>query len=157
MGAFLRHSQYEFDFGSAVPAPLPSRGPVPGARPLQARQRRGQTAYLAGRAAEDNVERYLVARGLTLMARRWRCKSGEIDLVFREGARVIFVEVKAGPSHEAAAARISHKQADRIARSAQCYVDEFADGSLTDMRLDVALVDGTGRVSVLENAFAGWW
>lgn len=101
------------------------------------------------------------ARGCRCLERRWRGPGGEVDLIFREdtaiGDRIVFVEVKAAASHDAAAARIGQRQADRIAASAMAYLDRLRGGALTDMRLDVALVDGQGRVSVLENAFAGWW
>jgi len=114
-------------------------------------------AYLSGLAAEEAVERHFAARGLICLDRRWRGPGGEIDLIFREGDRVVFVEVKAAASHDAAAARVFRRQADRIAASAMAYLDRHAGGSLSDMRIDVAVVDGTGRVAVLENAFAGWW
>ncbi|MGB2203355.1 MAG: hypothetical protein ACPH5G_18635, partial [Pseudooceanicola atlanticus] len=65
--------------------------------------------------------------------------------------------VKTARSHAEAAERISRRQADRIAASAQAFLAWQPNGLLTDMRLDVALVDGTGRVELLENAFAGWW
>lgn len=148
----MRHSQLEFDFSIADPV----QGVPPAVVPSR-RQRRGQVAYLSGLAAEASVEREYTRRGFRCLARRWRGPGGEIDLVFRDDDRIVFVEVKAGPTHDAAAERVSRRQADRIALSAQTYLDRLPCGGLTDMRIDVALVDRTGRVSVLENAFAGWW
>ena len=158
----MRHSQYEFDFAAPVAVPAPpgcpqiAPPPVPGSAPDQRRQRRGRLNYHAGLAAEAAVERYLTGQGLRCLDRRWRGPGGEIDLIFRQGDCLVFVEVKAGRSHEEAASRIGQRQADRIAASALAYLDRLPAGA-SEMRLDVALVDGQGRVSVLENAFAGWW
>lgn len=60
-----------------------------------------------GRYGEDVAARHLVARGLVLLERNWRCDEGEIDLVLREGATLVVCEVKtrtsleAGTPHEA--------------------------------------------------------
>ncbi|WP_136637006.1 YraN family protein [Pseudooceanicola onchidii] len=147
----MRHSQLEFDFDTAAPA-------VSDVAPKRSsRQIRGRVNYLAGLAAEDAVERHCTALGWTCLDRRWRGPGGEIDLIFRRDAQIIFVEVKAGRTHDGAAARIFQRQADRIALSSLAYLDRHAAGAATDMRIDVALVDGQGRVALLENAFAGWW
>ena len=47
-----------------------------------------------GKRGEDIAEQHLVARGLTIIERNWRCARGEIDLVAREGDVLVFVEVK---------------------------------------------------------------
>ena len=47
-----------------------------------------------GQRGERIAERHLVARGLTVLDRNWRCAQGEIDLVLRDGDETVFVEVK---------------------------------------------------------------
>lgn len=47
-----------------------------------------------GRRGERIAEHHLVARGMTLVDRNWRCARGEIDLVLRDGDETVFVEVK---------------------------------------------------------------
>lgn len=47
-----------------------------------------------GRWGEDQAARYLRAQGCTILAARFRCREGEIDLVAREGDFLCFVEVK---------------------------------------------------------------
>lgn len=54
----------------------------------------GSTSYHAGLAAEDIVAQDYARRDHGIAARRWRGKSGEIDLIAREGDTVVFVEVK---------------------------------------------------------------
>ncbi|MGV3711518.1 YraN family protein [Pseudolysinimonas sp.] len=47
-----------------------------------------------GRRGERIAERALVARGYEILDRNWRCPDGEIDLVGRDGAALVFIEVK---------------------------------------------------------------
>ncbi|KJL43373.1 hypothetical protein RS82_01425 [Microbacterium trichothecenolyticum] len=47
-----------------------------------------------GRAGEDRAARYFEARGFTVLARNWRCRDGEIDLVAADRSTVVVVEVK---------------------------------------------------------------
>lgn len=51
-------------------------------------------AYLIGAAAERYASRFLRRQGLELIGRNFRCRGGEIDLIFREGEQWVFVEVK---------------------------------------------------------------
>lgn len=47
-----------------------------------------------GEYGERVAERYLTAAGLTVLDRNWRCSDGEVDLILRDGADVVFCEVK---------------------------------------------------------------
>ena len=47
-----------------------------------------------GRGGEALAERYLAARGYRLLARRFRLRNGELDLVMEDGATVVFIEVR---------------------------------------------------------------
>jgi len=47
-----------------------------------------------GRYGEDVAARHLVAAGLTLLARNWRCRDGEVDILAREGDVLVVCEVK---------------------------------------------------------------
>jgi putative endonuclease len=60
--------------------------------------------------------------------------------------------VKASRTHERAAASLSRRQIDRLLQSAEVYIGQLPSGFSTPMRFDVALVDGRGRVDVIENA-----
>lgn len=119
------------------------------------RSARGLQNYCAGHAAEGAVARHYQDRGIAICAQNWRGITGEIDLIGREGDDVIFVEVKQSRTHDLAASHLSQAQIGRIFAT----VDEFLAGEpkglLTDVRIDLALVDGMGRINVIENAFAG--
>lgn len=47
-----------------------------------------------GAYGERLAERYLCARGMTLLDRNWRCEQGELDLVLRECEVLVLCEVK---------------------------------------------------------------
>ena len=51
-------------------------------------------AQLAGSSAEQDAARFLERQGLTIVARNHRTRFGEIDLVARDGATLVFVEVR---------------------------------------------------------------
>lgn len=114
---------------------------------------RGQRAYLAGAAAEDLVARHYERRGYSIADRRWRGAGGEIDLILRQGAALVFVEVKHSKTRDRAAARITQAQMQRIYASAGQYLENEPAGQLTEARFDVALVDGAGEIEIIENAF----
>jgi putative endonuclease len=47
-----------------------------------------------GQSAETRAEAFLKAQGLAPVARNWRCRFGEIDLVMRDRDTLVFVEVR---------------------------------------------------------------
>ncbi|WP_319825680.1 YraN family protein [Thalassovita sp.] len=127
------------------------------APPLQpdatSRQHAGKRADLFGRSAEDRVAQTYLRRGADLLARRWRGSAGEIDLIFREAGAVVFVEVKAAKSINAAIASLRSAQMRRIHAAAEEFLATEPSGSLTDVRFDLACCDQYGRTELIENAF----
>lgn len=118
---------------------------------------RGQRNHMAGLGAEDIALRHYAGQGAALRARRWRCPEGEIDLVLERGDEVIFAEVKARPTLEAAARAVTPAQWRRIGQAASRYLAENGlDGR--PCRFDLVLVDRAGRCERIENAaaFDGW-
>ena len=114
---------------------------------------RGKTNYYAGRAAETRIEELYVSTGHRVLARRWRGRSGEIDLVVQKDDVVAFVEVKHAASLARAAESLRPAQTIRIARAAEEFLATQPNGNLTDCTFEAALVDGTGRCEIIENAF----
>ena len=121
----------------------------------QTRKARGMTNYLAGHAAEASVARHYEDRGVSICARNWRGITGEIDLIGRDGDVIVFVEVKQSRTHDLAASHLSQAQIGRIFATVDEFVAGEPKGLLTDVRIDLALVDGQGRIDIVENAFAG--
>jgi putative endonuclease len=119
------------------------------------RSARGRANYHAGHAAEASVARLYEDRGIAICARNWRGITGEIDLIGRCGDTVVFVEVKQSATHDLAASHICDAQIRRIFATVDEFLASEPKGLLTDVRIDLALVDGQGRIEVVENAFAG--
>ncbi|MDR0931561.1 MAG: YraN family protein [Victivallales bacterium] len=57
--------------------------------------KRARAAHIAlGIRGESTARRLLLAKGYTILACNWRVRSGELDIVARDGATLVFVEVK---------------------------------------------------------------
>lgn len=111
----------------------------------------GSISYHAGLAAEASVARAYEAQGHQVRARRWRGLGGEIDLILDSGDGLIFVEVKKSRNFARAMERITPRQMQRISLAACEYLAGEPDQMDTQMRFDVALVDGHGALEVVEN------
>lgn len=120
---------------------------------MRARRVCGSRNHLAGAAAEHSVANDYERRGYRLARRRWRGAGGEIDLIARSGDEVIFVEVKQSRDFARAAASLGARQMARLHVAAAEFLADEPAGQLTSVRFDVALVDGTGRLEIIENAF----
>ncbi|RME18849.1 MAG: hypothetical protein D6801_00280 [Alphaproteobacteria bacterium] len=114
----------------------------------------GETSYLAGIAAENSVAAEYERRGHTIAARRWRGSRGEVDLILRNGDGLIVVEVKKARDFARAAARLTRRQLERIYGAVSEFLAGEPKGLMTELRLDVALVDGAGRMQIIENFWA---
>jgi putative endonuclease len=115
---------------------------------------RGMRSHLAGLAAEDAVARHYDAVGRTICARRWRGQWGEIDLIARDGNQLVLIEVKQSRTHDEAASHLTERQMQRIWGAGSEFLAGEPKGQMTDVQIDVALVDGMGRIEILPNAYA---
>lgn len=113
----------------------------------------GLTSYHAGLAAEGAVENHYARTGYEISDRRWRGAGGEIDLVARDGDDLIFIEVKKSRDFARAAESLSQRQMRRIYNTASEFLAGEPNGQDTNVRFDVALMDGAGHIQVIENAF----
>ena len=111
-----------------------------------------------GDAAEDRACRHLQQLGLSLIARNYRSPYGEIDLVMRHGATLVFVEVRYrrqtafGTPMETVDTR---KQA-RLRATAEHYLQQDRRNSNPACRFDIVAVTGApdgDRLTWLQNAF----
>lgn len=112
-----------------------------------------------GKSAEDRAVAELRRRGYAILARRYRTRHGEIDIVSTDGATVVFVEVKARTSKRfgPAAAAVTPFKQRRLVAMAQDYL---ARHRLADRpcRFDVVAIDDAGGEAGLQlfvNAFDG--
>jgi putative endonuclease len=99
-----------------------------------------QVAFRLGLSAESRAAMYLVAKGYRIVARRFRSPVGEIDIVARRRGTLVFVEVKARDTLDAAAESLGPRQQARIAAAAEAWLATYPDPGITDMRFDAVLV-----------------
>jgi len=106
---------------------------------------------LRGREAEDAAAAYLARAGLAVVDRNVRFRAGELDLVCRDGARWVFVEVKARRADwgDAPGAAVAWWKQRRIVRLAQLYLKARGLGE-PPCRFDVVAVTAgdDGRLEV---------
>lgn len=95
-----------------------------------------------GRLGEERALAHLTGHGLTLVDRNFLCKVGEIDLIMRHGAHLVFVEVRrrAGRKFGGAAASVTPAKQQRLIRAAQCYLLRYR--TLPPCRFDLVAIDG---------------
>jgi putative endonuclease len=111
-----------------------------------------------GVAGEDAVARWYDELGYAVLARNWRVRGGEIDLIARLGATLVFCEVKTrrGDAFGLPAEAVTFRKQNRIRRLAVQWLGENHERADT-LRFDVASVKPDGRgawlVDVLEAAF----
>ena len=118
---------------------------------------RGDDRQVLGKMGEDLACAELGRRGYAILARRHRTRHGEIDIIARDGATTVFVEVKAR-RHVAfggAGAAVTESKQRRIVRMASDYL---AHRGLLDApcRFDVVAIDFEGghpRIEVYTHAF----
>jgi putative endonuclease len=104
-----------------------------------------------GRDGEDAVAGYLTQRGMTVVTRNWRCRYGEIDIIAREGAVLVFVEVKTrrGTGFGAPLEAITAAKLARMRRLAALWLEETG-GHRGPVRIDAVgvLSHRDGRLDI---------
>ena len=103
-----------------------------------------------GRAAGDRWEsvaaEYLSARGLTIVARGYQCRLGELDIVCRDGRDLVVVEVRARATTKFADAlgSIGPRKQARIIKATRHYLMRHPAEQRNAVRFDVVAIDGIG-------------
>ena len=107
-----------------------------------------------GAAAEELAAVFLEGRGLRIVERNYRCRFGEIDLVARSGAVLVFVEVRARMSEAfgGAAGSITAAKRRRLVAAARHYLAKHSVSRAC--RFDVVLLRGREQeIEWLSDAF----
>jgi putative endonuclease len=99
-----------------------------------------QVAFRLGLSAETRAAALMLAKGYRVVARRWRCPVGEVDLVARRGRVLAFIEVKARQTFDGAAEAVTPRQRRRIVAAAGAWLASHPDDARRDIRFDVVLV-----------------
>lgn len=110
-----------------------------------------------GELYEQLAADYLSAQGLSLVARNFQCKAGEIDLIMRQQQCWVFIEVKyrASDAFGGALAAITRSKQLKVIRAVQLYrqLHRLSD---QPCRIDVLAISGRGpyQYQWLPNAFS---
>jgi putative endonuclease len=130
-------------------------------RPLARRllQRRGMTSarIILGKTGEDLACGELERRGYVILARRYRTRVGEIDIIARDGPTTVFVEVKAreGRAFGDAAEAVTALKRRRLSQIALDYLMRHRLAN-SPCRFDVVSIhfdEGRPAVEIIQNAF----
>jgi putative endonuclease len=112
-----------------------------------------------GQLGERTTKKFLQRQGLKFLTANFRSKRGEIDLIFRDGDCLAFVEVKTRSSEEwtRPAAAVNAVRRRRLSRTALDYLRLLKNPPIKihfDI-VEVLLMDGkVHEVRYLPNAFA---
>ncbi|MBZ6377524.1 hypothetical protein B5C34_04490 [Pacificimonas flava] len=98
-----------------------------------------RAAERRGRRAETTAAWFLRFKGYRILDRRVRVRAGEVDLVARRGATVVFVEVKARPDEAAADAAIAPGRLSRVRAAAEQLWPRYAEGA-EGARIDAVIL-----------------
>jgi putative endonuclease len=108
---------------------------------------------LSGNNAEDAALGFLLARGFILVARNFRCKAGELDLIVKDPGTLVFVEVRyrQDASRGTGAETITRSKMAKLIKAAQFFLQKNPGQGHLDCRFDVISI--TTDIDWIQNAF----
>jgi putative endonuclease len=110
-------------------------------------------AQVSGDRAEAHAESHLQSRGFTPVARNYRCRYGEIDLIMNDAATLVFVEVRFRKNGDfgGAIGSIHQRKQQRLIAAANHYLMKLSNPPAC--RFDVVLIDAVGKIEWIQDAF----
>ena len=107
---------------------------------MTALREKRRMAFFRGHSAERLAAFALMLKGFRIVARRYRTRLGEIDLIARRGNLVLIVEVKARASIEAAHLAVTPQAMCRIEAAADLWLQRQPDHACLSLRFDLVAV-----------------
>jgi len=113
-----------------------------------------QARRALGASGEQAAAEWYERNGYEVVARNWRCRDGELDLVVRRGRAFVFCEVKTRTSTAfgAPVEAVTRAKQVRLRHLAARWLDDHAGVRATEIRFDVASVLA-GHLEVVQGAF----
>lgn len=107
-----------------------------------------------GRTAEDSAVAFLEARGVEIIARNFRRRLGELDIVAREQDTLLVIEVRKRSSNKfgGAAASVDFRKQAKLRRAAALFLEQRRDLAGLRVRFDVIASSPTG-IEWIKHAF----
>ena len=112
-----------------------------------------------GESGENLAVSALTSQGYAVVARRYRSRYGEIDIIANDGDTLVFVEVrrKSGEGYGAAVESVTPDKQRRVVRMAVEYLARHDRYDRVAVRFDVVAIDdqpdGPPRITLIRNAF----
>lgn len=118
-------------------------------------ERPADPRHARGNAGELHARQFLEAQGLQCIVAGWRCRLGELDLVMRDDASLVFVEVRArsGNSMIDALESIGPGKQQRFVRAARAWLSRHPAAADLPARFDIIAIDGAD-IRWLRDAFS---
>lgn len=119
-----------------------------------------RSRYAKGRWAEDLACAYLCQHGLCSVARNYRYRNGEIDLVMQQRDVLVFVEVRYRNSQQYGGSleSINVPKQQRLLATAAHYLQTHSEAQAFACRFDAVLIEGTQKtpqIQWIKDAFRG--
>lgn len=107
-----------------------------------------------GTAYEKQAGEYLIQQGYKIVEYNFYCRSGEIDIIARDGEYLVFVEVKYRKNEKNGIPleAVNKKKQKVISKVASYYCMVHGYGENTPCRFDVVAIFGD-EISLVKNAF----
>lgn len=106
-----------------------------------------------GERAEQQAKAFLQHKGLTIESHNYRCRTGEIDLIMRDGETLVFVEVRfrRNTDYGGALTSVDTRKQQKLTRAANHYL--MTSGWQGPCRFDVVGIDAGSETQWIRNAF----
>jgi putative endonuclease len=114
------------------------------------------SSHARGRDAEQRAGEFLEQQGLVVLARNFRCRQGEIDLVLRDGATLVVAEIRyrADNAFGTPAETVDGRKQMKLIACARRFLQAHPALALAPLRFDVvALAGGDSRIEWIRDAF----
>ena len=115
------------------------------------RQKRYQKSEQKGRLAEIIILVIYMAKGYWPVARRYKTKYGEIDLIMKKGRLLCFIEVKYRQTPLSHDVPLSQNQWQRIQGAAQLFLTRYDKQAELQARFDLAYLSPFFSFKIIEN------
>jgi putative endonuclease len=110
-------------------------------------------AFQRGLSAESRAALFLMAKAYRILARRWKTPFGEIDIIARRRAVVVFVEVKARGNVDEAVEAVTERTKRRVTAAAELWLARHPQQANGEIRFDVIVVTPGKMPRHIVNAF----
>ncbi|WP_455221712.1 YraN family protein [Kaarinaea lacus] len=102
-----------------------------------------------GQRAEDAALDFLLAKGMRLVARNYRCKAGEIDLIMQHDSALVFVEVRYRKQNQFGdgAESVDFRKQQKIIKTAEYFLQQHRQYTQSPCRVDVISISRHTKTS----------